>query len=124
MGRMIHPLSMFHDKNQDDAPWSMTRVVDFLFALAYLSALETFAFRGKEINWPFAALGVMVLLAVPVQALLSFLGQWIASREGRDLLTTAVHKIEESILNGPSTAPAPTPSVNVSVGGTPVQGAG
>jgi hypothetical protein len=107
---MIHsPLTAFYDKTPDgEGHWSMTRVTAFLFALCYLVAMETCAFRAKEVNWPFAALGVFILLAVPIQALLSFLGNWIASREGRELLTTAVHKVEETMLGGASGAAAQT----------------
>ncbi len=98
----------------------MTRVTAFLFALCYLTAMMIFAFRAKELNWPFAVLGVVVLLAVPLQSLFSFLGQWISSKEGRDLLTTAVHKVEENFLGSPSPA---TPQVNVSASVGPTPGA-
>lgn len=113
----MHVLTAFREKTASGDHWSMTRTVAFLFALAFLAALETYAFRGKEINWPFAVLGCITLLAVPLQGLFTFLGQWVASREGRELITTAIHKVEESLLAKSS----PTPQVNVSasVGSTP-----
>lgn len=112
--------SAFKDKNAEGQHYSMTRVTAFFFAVVYLSALATYAYRAKEINWPFAVLGVVTLLAVPIQALFGFLGQWISSREGRELLSTAVHKVEESLL-APHVPTPGTPTVNVSasVGSTP-----
>lgn len=105
----MHILTAFREKSSTGEHWSMTRTVAFMFAIAFVAAMETYAFRGKEINMAFAVLGCVTLLAVPLQGLFTFLGQWIASREGRDLLTTAIHKIEENLMGK-----APTPQVNVS----------
>jgi hypothetical protein len=107
---------MFHDKSDVRAPWSMTRVVAFLFCVGVLRALLLYAGKGTALNWPFAVVAAVTLLAVPLQSLFTFLGEWIASREGRSLLTTAVHKIEDMIGRAP---PAPTPqtaTASVSVG--------
>ena len=112
---MSHPLSMFHEKGLDDQPYSMTRVVAFIFALTYVAALDGYAFRAKEINWPFAVLGAFVVLAVPLQALFTFLGQWVSSREGRSLLATMTHKIEDLVGNAAAGA-APSVKVSASVG--------
>lgn len=81
----------------------MTRVTAFAFAVVYLSALGTYAYRAKEINWPFAVLGVVTLLAVPIQALFAYLQRWLVSQPGQELLATAVHKVEESIMGGAAT---------------------
>lgn len=91
---------MFREKYADGDHLSMTRVVAFLFAVVFLASLGAYAYRGKDIGWPFVTLGVVTLLAVPIQAIFAFLQQWVSSREGRDLLTTLTHKVEDSLLSG------------------------
>lgn len=63
--------TMFAEKRGDGAGVvaSMTRVVAFLFAWEYLQAFGHLARTGVAIGWPMATLGVVVLLAVPLQAL-------------------------------------------------------
>lgn len=80
---MWNPFSMFHEKSDATAPWSMTRVVAFQFSIVYNTALGTYAYRGKDIGWPFCVLGIVTLLAVPIQALFSTLQTWAMTPSGR-----------------------------------------
>lgn len=106
----MHFLSMFYDKNSDGEHFSMTRLIAFMFGVVYLYALIVYAQGKTTVNWPFAALGVVTLLAVPIQAIFAYLQKWIASQPGQELLTTAIHKVEESLLPGaPTRAPDPPP---------------
>lgn len=89
---MSNPLSMFHDKQTPGAPLSMTRVVAFLFAITYCLALHTYATKAFAINWPFAAIGVCTLLAVPLQAIFTYLQQWLTTRPGSAMIEKLVDK--------------------------------
>ena len=59
----------FSEKTHEGFIASMTRVVALLFAVVYCAALLRYASVGQDIGWPFALLGIAVLLAVPLQAL-------------------------------------------------------
>jgi hypothetical protein len=74
----------------------MTRVVAFLFALTVCSALLIYAWRAHDLNWPFAAVAIVTLLAVPLQALCRYLQQWIASSPGQ----AVIEKLTEKFLHG------------------------
>jgi len=97
---MTSPLSMFTEKQADGpsggspggTPLSMTRVVAFIFAITYCIALTTYSRKAFAINWPFAALGIITLLAVPLQAIFTYLREYIASGPGRDLLAKAIER--------------------------------
>jgi hypothetical protein len=107
-------LTLFKEKNSGGDHYSMTRGVAFMFTIVYLVTLWTYATKAIPINWAFATLGCVVLLAIPIQAIFAYLQQWISSQPGQDLLTTAIHKVEESLMPGAPTQPAPQPTVNVS----------
>jgi hypothetical protein len=57
---------------------SMTRCIAFAFALTHCLALLLLTFKGNDIGWPMALLGVCNLLSVPLQRLFS-------SRLGKEL---------------------------------------
>jgi hypothetical protein len=92
---MIHPLSMFCEKSDphDQPRLSMTRVVAMLFALTVCYAIVLYARAGKDLVWPFVALGIVTLLAVPLQALAKYLQQWVASSPGQALLSACTTKL-------------------------------
>jgi predicted Co/Zn/Cd cation transporter (cation efflux family) len=94
---MINPFSMFTEKQGAGTPLSMTRVVAFVFAITYCIALTTYAQKAFAINWPFAALGIITLLAVPLQSIFTYLREYIASTPGRALLAQAI----EHFVPGP-----------------------
>jgi hypothetical protein len=83
------PLSAFHD---DDGQWSMTRTVAWIFALTYCYVLVLNAANSHLMNWPFCVLGVVVLLAVPLQAFFRYLQLWFSSSPGQKLLGTLMEK--------------------------------
>lgn len=97
---MSNPLSMFHD---DDGEWSMTRVVALLFALTYCLALARYALKAHEISWPFCALGVVTLLAVPLQALFRYIQEWFSSSPGQKLLGALMAKVTTMATGSTST---------------------
>jgi hypothetical protein len=97
---MTSPLTMFHD---DDGAWSMTRVVAFVFALTYCAATFRYASGGKEINWPWCALGVVTLLAVPLQALFRYIQEWFSSSPGQKLLGALMEKVTTVVAGSTST---------------------
>lgn len=71
---------------------SMSRVVAFLFTLTYCVTLLTRA-TVSEMGWPFACLGIVVVMAVPLQALFKTLQSWLATPPGKKLLDIALTKI-------------------------------
>lgn len=91
---------MFHEKVHDGHPWSMTRVVAFLFALTQCTSMLLYAWRGHEIAWPFCVLGVVTLLAVPLQALFKYLQVWFTSSPGQRLLRDLLAKVSPSLAAG------------------------
>jgi hypothetical protein len=112
---MSNPFSMFTEKQGSGAPLSMTRVVAFLFAVTYCVTLYTYGKKAFAINWPFAALGICTLLAVPLQAIFGWLQHWLASRPGNALLAKLVEKflpgagstVASTVSSTVTTTPAP-----------------
>lgn len=64
-------LSMFHEKDDPDRPWSMKRTVAWLFAVSWCIGFLMLAWRGVLPNWAMAAIGIATVLALPLQAFLS-----------------------------------------------------
>lgn len=113
-------LSMFKEKdNQADVlHWSMTRVVAFLFALTYCWTLIRYALKAVDIGWPFCALGIATLLAVPLQALFKYLQIWFTTSPGQKLLQTLLSKVSGATL----TSPASTTKTEVTTTTAPAAG--
>ncbi len=121
---MSTPLSMFHEKQADGTnPWSMTRVVAFMFAGGMLYSQIIYAKKGVPINMPFAIVEIATIIAVPLQALVATIRAYLDSKDGRALMATAMHRIEE-MMGAPTPPPAPQPTVNVSASVGPAPGAG
>jgi len=80
--------------------FSMSRLIAFLFALTYCYSL-TLAARNTGptsiVGWPFSCLGIVVVMAVPLQALFNTLQSWFASAPGKALIQTLVGKIGSGI---------------------------
>jgi hypothetical protein len=102
---MSNPLSMFHDDPDADGvrDWSMTRVVAFLFAMTYCIATVRYAENTKDINWPWCVLGVVTLLAVPLQALFRYIQEWFSSSPDQKLLGTLLEKVTTIAAGSTST---------------------
>jgi hypothetical protein len=120
---MSNPLSMFHEKQADGTnPWSMTRVVAFMFAWGVLYAQTLYARKGVPINMPFTIIACVTVLAVPLQGLVNTIRAYLDSKDGRELMKTAMHKIED-MMGASTAAPAPaqpqTVNVSASVGPAP-----
>ena len=94
---MIQILSMFHEKESDKDSWSMTRVVAFLFALTVCTAMLLYARSAKDLNWPFAAVAAMTVLAVPLQGIFTYLKNWVATRPGALLMGKVLNKLAPGI---------------------------
>lgn len=95
--------TMFCEKDLKDCPWSMTRVVAFLFALTYCFSTVMYALAGKDIGWPFCVLGVVTVLAVPLQSLFRYLQQLFASSPGQKLLRDLLAKVSTTTIGAPAT---------------------
>ena len=100
---MSNPLSMFHEKVEEKETWSMTRVVAFLFAGTYCYATVRYSMGAKDINWPWCALGVVTLLAVPLQALFRYVQEWFSSSPGQKLLGALLEKVTTMAAGSTST---------------------
>lgn len=62
---------LFSDKERAGRPWSSGRIIAFATALTYNACLIRLATNGINIGWPWATLGVFILLAVPLQKLMA-----------------------------------------------------
>jgi hypothetical protein len=97
------PLSMFHEKSSSGNPYSMTRVVAFLFALTYCAVLYKNSNNFHILGWPACALGVATLLAVPIQAMCRALQSYLESSPGQRLLHVLLEKVSPSLAAGITT---------------------
>lgn len=102
------PLSMFIEKGETPPVLSMTRVVAFIFAVTYCYALILFAQRGKDFGWPFCVLGVVTVLAVPLQAMFKYLQVWFTSSPGQKLLRDLLAKVSGATLTAPAASTTKT----------------
>src|SRR6185295_9925890 len=95
---MINPLSMFSEKDGTArGAFSMTRLVAFLFATTYCYVLIKNAANAHVIGWPFCTLGVVVVLAVPLQSLFKYLQVWFTSSPGQKLLHVLLAKVAPTL---------------------------
>lgn len=118
---MINPLSMFMEKDplgSGTNAWSMTRIVAFLSSVTLNYALATMARtdNAHDLGWPFCALGVVTLLAIPLQTMFKLLNQWIQSRAGQRLLGHLIEKVPVLLdkVVGPTVQVEGPSTVNVS----------
>ena len=79
---------------------SMSRVIALMFAITYCYAL-TLAARNTGptsiVGWPFACLGIVVVMSVPLQALFKTLQSWLSTTPGKALIQTLVTKAAGSL---------------------------
>lgn len=105
-------LSMFKEKDQGEAlHWSMTRVVAFMFSVTVCYSIILMA-RGNhahDIGWPFCAIAITTLLAVPLQLMFKLFQYWMNTSPGQKLLKILMDKVN---LGG-TTPAAPSATVNV-----------
>ena len=76
------------------------RGVAFLFTVTYCAVLWRNAANFHSLGWPACALGVVVVLAVPLQALFKNLQTWVQSPPGKKLVTALLTKLETTVLGG------------------------
>lgn len=67
---MRNPLTMFLDED-GSGDWSMTRIVAFAFAWAYIDRLGELSVLGASLGWPDAFLAFAILFAIPFKTLFS-----------------------------------------------------
>lgn len=93
-------LSMFKEKDGSGGAshWSMTRVVAFISAVTLNGVMFTLARNNHvhDIAWPFCAMYVVSLLAVPLQSLFKMIQMWLDSGPGKKLLANLLNKVETS----------------------------
>jgi len=100
---MWHPLTMFTER-KEAGELSMTRVIAWMFAVTYCFVLIKNASNAHAIGWPFCALGVVVVLAVPLQALFKSLQKWVSTPPGKKAVETLLSKLSTVSLGAiPST---------------------
>ena len=88
----------FAEKGDGTKAPSMTRLVAFLFTLVYCATLLISAkTSATSMGWPFAALGIVVILAVPLQALFRSLQSWLKTPSGKKVLDAIVAKAAASV---------------------------
>jgi hypothetical protein len=92
---MSNPLSMFYEPNTHE--WSMTRVVAWCFMITICRAMWVMANHDHlhDVGIPFAAIAIVTLLAVPVQAMFKAVVTWLKSKPGSDLIHKLVSKISD-----------------------------
>lgn len=74
---------------------SMSRLIAFGFAVTYCYALTLVARNtgpSTIMGWPYACLGIVVVLAVPLQALFKTLQSWFATASGKELIASLLGK--------------------------------
>jgi hypothetical protein len=94
-----HPFAMFEEKPVGSGI-SMSRVIALMFAITYCYSL-TLAARNNGpttiVGWPYACLGIVVVMAVPLQALFKTLQSWFSTAPGKALIQTLVNKAATGI---------------------------
>lgn len=82
------------DKERDGRPWSAGRIVALLFAVTYNLTLLRLGDKGVNIGWPWATLGIVVLLAIPIQ-------KWLSSpKHGPELVKLLLSRIGVGEVGG------------------------
>lgn len=97
---MSNPLTMFHEKSDPSAPWSMGRVIAFMTAITVNVSLILYA-RGKApINWPFGVVILFTYCAMPLLRVFTSIPKWIDNKPFRDAASALVARIPSMILGG------------------------
>src|SRR5688572_25550075 len=97
---MRNPLSMFYESSPDgNGDWSMTRTVAWMFAVTMCYAIVRMATQdhAHDMGWPFVALGIVTLLAVPVQAFFKFFNSWMKTRPGTAFFKKVVEGVADKV---------------------------
>jgi hypothetical protein len=98
---------MFKDKDCEGRhqSWSMTRVVAFISAVVLNGVMFTMAKNNHvhDIAWPFCAMYVVTLLAVPIQMLFKMVQAWLNTGPGHKLLATMIENATVHLGGTPST---------------------
>lgn len=88
----------FDEKGDGFKGPSMTRVVAFLFALVYcLVLIISGRTSATSMGWPFAVLGIVIVMAVPLQALFRSLQSWLKTPSGKKVLDAIIAKAATSV---------------------------
>lgn len=88
----------FDEKGDGSKAPSMTRIVAFLFTLVYCATLLISArSSATSMGWPFATLGIVVVLAVPLQALFRSLQSWLKTPSGKKVLDALIAKATAAV---------------------------
>lgn len=83
----------FDEKGDRSKAPSMTRLVAFMFTVVYCTVLLMSArTSATSMGWPFATLGIVTLLAVPLQALFRSLQSWLKTPSGKKVLDAIIAK--------------------------------
>lgn len=91
---------------------SMTRLVAFMFAIVICDGIRIMARKDHlhDVGWPFVALGIVTLVAVPLQAFFKFFNTWLKTKPGAKLLEKLAER--GASLIGISSDPKTTVNVN------------
>jgi hypothetical protein len=92
---------LFGDKERGGA-WSAGRFVAIMFALTYNVTLIRLGAAGLNIGWPWATLGIVILLAIPMQ-------KWLSSeKHGPELVKALIGRIGIGEVGGQKQSPEPS----------------
>lgn len=97
---------------EHDGKLSMTRLVAWMFAVTVCYAIIRMASQdhAHDMGWPFVALGICTLLAVPLQAFFRFLNSYIKTRPGAAMLNQVAKKIGDKVGIAVPDLVQPTPT--------------
>ncbi len=95
---------MFCDEPNPDGTrdFSMTRVIAFVMGVTYCAVMWKDADNIHLMGYPFMWLGVVVLLAVPLKMLFTYLQEWFSSSPGQKLLLTMMAKFSGATMDAKS----------------------
>jgi hypothetical protein len=115
---MWQPLTMFTER-KEAGELSMTRVIAWMFAVTYCFVLVKNASNAHAIGWPFCALGVVTVLAVPLQSLFKSLQRWVSTPPGKKAVEMLLSKLSSASLGAIPSTTATT--VTTSTGPAPAE---
>jgi hypothetical protein len=94
---MRNPLSMFHEKSDPAAPWSMGRVIAFVTAITVNASLILYAIGRVPANWPLAFVVGCTYAAMPLLRLFTAIPKWFDSKPFRDAAGAMLAKLPAMI---------------------------
>ena len=89
-----NPFAMFEEKPVGSGI-SMSRVIALMFAVTYCYALTLVARNtgpSTIMGWPYACLGIVVVMSIPLQSLFRTIVSWFATPPGKALMQTLIGK--------------------------------